>query len=389
LNYNVFLIFFFHFNIFIFYLCKKKSDLLKFIDMKRIGLLLTCLILFCGLTVAQNEKLSFNETDHNFGTIGDKEGSVSFDFVVTNKSDAPLLITNVQVTCGCTSPAWTKEPIAPGKTGTISIAFSPANQRGQFIKPVTVFTNQSSQITLRIRGDVVKSENIVKEPTTEEKYPVAIGNYLMKTKELSFDDINFNEKKTITLEVFNNSDKPIVQKVLKIQKYITVGFNPEIIPPRTAATIDVNIEIQDFSLYGDLSDEIILIINGVRQSFPFTANVSEDFSKWTAARKSNAGRISVSNSEINFGNFSSGNSRTLKISNSGNSPLNIHTIKSSDPAITFSKTNFVVNSKEIEEIKINIDSKKVLSDLSATMVVVSNDPYRPTCEIAIKANKKL
>ena len=357
--------------------------------MKRIGLLLTSLILFCGFVAAQDEKISMNEMEHDFGVIGDKDGYATFDFILTNNSDAPVVITNVSASCGCTTPRWTKEPIEKGKTGTISVLFNPLSQRGPFFKTVTVFTNQTSQVLLRIKGEVVRSETIVKKLPPEEEYPVAIGKYLLKTKELSFDKISFDAKKTITLEVFNNSDKPITQKIQKLPKYITVDLNPVIIPEKTAATIDVNINVQDYSLYGDLAGEITLLINGTSQSFPFTANVTEDFSKWTATKKANAGKINVSAQEINFGNLSSGNSRTLKISNSGKFALNIHTIIVSDPSITVSKTNFIVNSGEIAEIKVNVDNKKIQSNLSSSLEIVSDDPNMPVYKIAVTATKKL
>ena len=357
--------------------------------MKRIGLLLTGLILFCGWVGAQNEKITFNEMEHNFGVIGDKDGAVSFDFIVTNNSTAPLVITAVQASCGCTSPSWTREPIEPGKTGKVSVAFDPLGQSGPFTKPVSVSTNQTSMVVLVIKGEVVRSETIVKAKTPEEEYPVAIGNYLLKTKELSFNQVELKGNKTVTLEVFNNSDKPVTQKIQKLPKYITVAFNPAVIPAKTAAKIEVNLEAMDSNLYGDLSGEITLLIDNVSRAFPYSAKIVENFSGWTSTQKANAGKINVSASEINFGNFSAGNSRTLKISNSGKSALNVHKIKASDPSITVSKSNFVVNSGEIAEVKINIDNKKVQSDLSSILTIVADDPNKPISEIAIKANKKL
>ena len=355
--------------------------------MKRIGLLLTGLFLFCCLVGAQDEKISMNEKDHNFGVIGDKDGSVSFDFILTNNSDAPVVITKVQTTCGCTSPSWTKEPIEQGKTGTISVVFNPAGQRGQFNKGITVSTNQASQIHLSIKGEVVNSESIIKKLPPEQEYPVAIGNYLLKTKELSFNTVNLNEKKTISLEVFNNSDKPITQKMFKLPKYITVDFDQAIIPAKTAAKVDVNLDVQDPNLYGDLSGEIILLINETRQSFLYSAIVTEDFSKWSSTKKANAGKINLNTSEISFNNSSLGNNKILKISNSGKSNLNIHSIKPSDSSITVSKSSLIITPGEIAEIKVKIDYKKVKSNLSSFLVIISDDPNVPVNKIAITANK--
>ena len=355
--------------------------------MQRISLLLTSLFFFCSWATAQDDKISFNETEHDFGIIGDKDGRVYFDFVLTNNSDVPVVISNVQTTCGCTTPIWTKEPIEPKKTGTISVGYNPTGS-GSFSKGITVYTNRTNPIFLIIRGEVVKSETIQKKLSPEEEYPVAMGNYLLKSKELQFKQVGWNEKKTILLEVFNNSDKPVTQKILKLPKYLTVTFSPAVIPAKTAATVEVSLNAQEKNLYGNLSGEITLLINNVSQSFPYSATVLEDFSKWTTSRKINAGKMNVSANEINFGNFSTGNSRTLKISNSGKSPLNVHNIQLSNPAITISKTGFTVDPGEIAEVKINVDKNKVQSNFSSTLVIVTDDPGNPIYEVAILANKR-
>ena len=353
--------------------------------MKRICLLLTSLVLFCGWVGAQNEKISFNETSHNFGVIGEKDGTAAFDFILKNNSNEPVVITKVTASCGCTTPIWTKEPIEPGKTGKISVNYNPVSRIGSFSKSITVYTSHTTTpVQLTIRGEVVQGK---KKIDPEEAYPVAIGDYLLKSKELNFGQVGWKEAKTIRLEVFNNSDLPITQKILKLPKYVSVSFNPAVIPAKTAAVIDVNLNAQDDNSFGNLSGDITLLINETRQSFPYSATVLEDFSQWTSVKKADAGKINVSTSEINFGNFSSGTDRILKISNSGKSVLNIRAIQLSDPSITVSKTRFSINPGEIAEIKVNADNKKIQSKLSSTLAIITDDPNMPIYEISVLANK--
>ena len=355
--------------------------------MKRICLLLSGFIMFCGWLGAQNDKISFNKTDHDYGVVGDKNGPVYFDFIFTNNTDAPIVVTHAAASCGCTSPIWEKEPVEPKKTGKITAIYTPSN-RGSFAKNITVHFSQGQPVNLTIRGEVVDSESIVKPKTPEEEYPVALGSYRLKTKELKFAQVELNQKKTIRLEVFNNSDKQITQKIFKLPKQITVEFSSATIPAKTAATVDVNLNVQDNKLYGNLSDEFILSIDGVKHSFPFTAIVQEDFSKLTAVERANSGKININSSDINFGDFSTGNSRILKIANSGKSSLNIRTIKSSDPSITVVKPPLSINPGEIAEIKIVVDSKKFKPDSSPSLTIITDDPGKPIVEIAVKANKK-
>jgi hypothetical protein len=76
-------------------------------------------------------------------------------FSFTNIGKTPLLITAVQASCGCTTPEYSKEPIAPGKSGFVKATYNAANQ-GAFNKTVMVTTNQSEgPISLVLKGEVV------------------------------------------------------------------------------------------------------------------------------------------------------------------------------------------------------------------------------------------
>ncbi len=98
---------------------------------------------------AQEQKngpvLDFKEKSKDFGDItqGDK---VEHVFVFTNSGDAPLVISNVAVTCGCTAPAWPKEPIAPGATGELKVVFNSAGKMGTQNSVIRIYSNASEPI---------------------------------------------------------------------------------------------------------------------------------------------------------------------------------------------------------------------------------------------------
>jgi hypothetical protein len=106
-------------------------------------------------------EMEFAEVDnlHDFGTI--PEGpDVTHEFRFRNSGNAPLIISNANANCGCTSPIFPKEPIAPGKTGKISVTYHTAGHPGNFEKFVFVTSNAGgqSQITLRIKGIVLRKQ---------------------------------------------------------------------------------------------------------------------------------------------------------------------------------------------------------------------------------------
>src|SRR5678815_4363893 len=100
-------------------------------------LFFVCAVLLAGSALAQQTTggpssgpiITWEKSVHDFGDIpsGDK---VEHTFKFKNTGTQPLIITNVQVTCGCTTPkGWARDPIAPGESGEITIAF---NSLGKF-----------------------------------------------------------------------------------------------------------------------------------------------------------------------------------------------------------------------------------------------------------------
>lgn len=87
--------------------------------------------------------ITFEKKTHDFGDIfqGDK---VEETFKFANTGTEPLIITNVQVTCGCTVPKWPRDPIMPGGKSEITVAFNSAGKMGKQNKTVTVVSNASN-----------------------------------------------------------------------------------------------------------------------------------------------------------------------------------------------------------------------------------------------------
>lgn len=103
-------------------------------------------------------KFQWEETTHNFGKIN--QGTpVSIEFAFTNVGKVPLVISGVKASCGCTVAEYTKEPIAPGKKGTVKATYN-ATAMGAFNKSVRVTANvEGGTEVVFIKGEVVKKES--------------------------------------------------------------------------------------------------------------------------------------------------------------------------------------------------------------------------------------
>ena len=103
----------------------------------------------------------FDETTHDFGVIKEEDGRVTTVFNFTNTTQGPLTITNVRASCGCTTPAWNKEPIAPEGQGQITVSYNAKGRPGAFHKSVTITLsngNETFTYYVYIKGKVTPAE---------------------------------------------------------------------------------------------------------------------------------------------------------------------------------------------------------------------------------------
>lgn len=101
--------------------------------------------------------IEFEKTEHDFGKILQGE-QVTYTFKFKNVGNAPLIITDIEKTCGCTSPEFTKEPLKPGESGKITITYDSKGHKGFQNKRLIVKANTNpSETILRIKAQV---ENI-------------------------------------------------------------------------------------------------------------------------------------------------------------------------------------------------------------------------------------
>lgn len=105
--------------------------------------------------VIPTESLTLKETGYDFGKIPQGK-PVTHDFEFTNTGDAPLVLDNVRASCGCTTPEWSKAPVAAGATAVIKVGYNAANE-GPFTKTVTVMYNGNQSKQIIIRGEVWKT----------------------------------------------------------------------------------------------------------------------------------------------------------------------------------------------------------------------------------------
>ncbi len=106
-------------------------------------------------------QIDFDQQIRDLGQLSRSKGKKQkCRFTFTNTGEAPLVVEQVETTCGCTSATYTRKPVAPGHQGHVTITFDPSSQSpGLFRKGITVYANTPGGFTrLFIKGEVIDNE---------------------------------------------------------------------------------------------------------------------------------------------------------------------------------------------------------------------------------------
>ena len=111
--------------------------------------------------VGNGPEATFAKSTYDFGTFSEEKGKVTHVFEFTNTGKEPVILQDVKTSCGCTTPNWTKTPVAPGKKGQVAVTYNSTGRPGQFSKTITV-TSNAGESRLMIKGEVLLKRDAAK-----------------------------------------------------------------------------------------------------------------------------------------------------------------------------------------------------------------------------------
>jgi len=101
------------------------------------------------------EPLLLKQTEHNFDKIPQGKPAY-YTFEIVNNGKVPVKLDDVHASCGCTTPEWSRDPIAPGETAKIRVGYNAAME-GYFEKYINITYNTSITKQIKITGTVWKA----------------------------------------------------------------------------------------------------------------------------------------------------------------------------------------------------------------------------------------
>jgi hypothetical protein len=383
---------------------------------KHISAALILLVCFCAATSAQGSGkdntfggvVQLDRTVHDFGDILVSDGPVTATFTVKNIGDKPLLIYNVVTSCGCTDVVWTKKPINPGATGTITATFKNDEKGGYpFDKSLTAYFSGIKQpVILKLRG-VTHDKKL----SLEELYPVRFGALSFKKVEIKAGNLSQEQQKSGTLTVANLAGKPLTVTFSDVSEGLSVRISPNPVPARSTAKIDYTITadrnhwgknyyfatpVVDGRQYKAVlspssekessargAEAIVADPNpelGAGKSrIGFYAYIKENFSALTDAERNAGSNPIADESTFSFGKVKAGTSveGVFRFTNKGKSVFRVYKVDSESSHVkALAFTDVPAGGKG--ELKVSLDTKGFpAGECLIVLTLTTNSPLRP------------
>lgn len=365
-------------------------DLQKLLHSIRMKSLFSALLaLLVTSQMFAQENLDFENPDFDFGTIEEEGGYVDHQFNFVNRGLEPITIVAVKASCGCTTPDWSKEPVAPGESGFIMARYNPRNRPGAFRKSLKVTTSiPTVKKTLYIKGTVNPRPR-----TIADDLPTKMDGIRVQYRSFNFGKVKNHEPIRKSFDVYNDSEATIafLEDQLVAPEFIEVSYEPVDLEPRTKGKIWVTYNPAQVKELGFNSSKIMIYTSEEEgqnlKQFNVMSTVEEFFPPMTDEELAKAPRLTFDKTVHNFGKLQKDSAAETEfmLTNNGNMPLNIRLAKSNCGCTLVDLEKEDIKPGESVKMKVKFDSKGRRGRQYKTVTVFSNDPTAPTQVLSLRA----
>jgi len=356
--------------------------------MTRITLGFLFLFLFSFAAAQQAKQLAFREEIYDFGAVDENKGPVTHEFVFTNNSSRPVRILKVQASCGCTTPGWSKDVIAPGKDGFIQASYNPMGRPGFFNKSLTVMTDlQADPVILQIKGQVTNGE----APSPLE-YPEASGHLKMKVSSFNMGRVYLRDEYVVREFPVLNGGKDAIEFTGKVVSpaYIQVDVEPRKLAPGDKGVIRISYNGAMKNQYGFQSDNVEIETDDSLipvKSFSVYATLEDFFPQMSSAELSQAPQLTFSSYTLDLGNVKEAAPLTKEIAftNTGRKELLVKSIQPNCSCVTAAASKTSLKPGETAVLKISFYPQDRSGTQNKAISVYTNDPRKPVQRLTFTA----
>ncbi|MGB3182472.1 MAG: DUF1573 domain-containing protein [Cyclobacteriaceae bacterium] len=332
-------------------------------------------------------ELSLLEKSYDFGVIEEAGGPVEHTFYFVNNGEDSLRINSVKASCGCTTPAWSTDPVAPADTGFITARYNPNNRPGKFNKSLTITSNASRPLqVLTIAGKVSPRPR-----TPAEDFPTKNGALRSRYRAFYLGTVTTKGPVSKEFDLYNESqDTLFIQPNTIAPEHIQLAFMPDTLLPESHSKIIITYDPVKKGSFGYHADNIVFFTSeeeNPHKSYSVMATIQEYFPPMTEEELRQAPRVSVDDKLINFGNMVEGDTaiETFTLRNNGLTPLEIREIRTN--------CGCAIGKMELKRLLPGESAKATVSFYSRgrkgnqqkMLSVFTNDPQHPVTVVTLKA----
>ncbi len=339
--------------------------------------IISIVLLFWGFAAFSQAVIQFDSRVHDFGTIKEVNGAVAYDLEFVNRGSAPILIKNVESSCGCTSPEWTKQPVLPGKKGFVKATFNPKDRPGFFDKTITVYSNARTPVVeLKIRGTVEG-----KTRTILDDYPYELPSGIrLPIEEISLMKARKGEVKTGTIGVFNNAGKQVAVSFSGLPAHIQISMEPQQFANKAQGILKASYNTALHGEYGLNRENVTMVVDGKKYDLPVSVYIEENFAGVNVAT---APVAEADKKYYNFGQTTSGQAATFtyQLKNTGKSVLKVRRVYSNDNRVVAEVARKELQPGETTAVVVRTVAGADKGKVTAVVSVITNSPAAPDLKL--------
>ena len=327
--------------------------------------------------------VEFDKTVHDFGDISVNDGPQTCTFTVKNVGQEPIAIYEVVTSCGCTDASWTREPLQPGKTGTISATYKNEDGPVPFDKTLTVYiAGVSKPVILRLRGIVHEKKKSVAELYGAEK----LGAMGLKSLNYKVQNILQGESSSDEAKIANLGTKPMKVTFTDVSPNLTIEVVPATVPAGETAALRFSVK-SDPAVWGKHIYKATPVVNGVKAAKPISVSALTrgNFASWTPDQRKNAAQCIFDESTVSFDTAASGTKVKVNFTftNKGKSDLQFYSIDADAEGVTATLPG-VTAPQGKGTIPVTVDTSALPKGETVVMLTLTtNCPARPLINLFV------
>ncbi len=342
---------------------------------------------FVGLMLCMSmtaQQIEFEDETVDVGTTLWRK-PVTGVFKFTNKDSVPLVVDSVDAGCGCMNAEWTRTAIDKNGRGEIEITYD-AELLGRIDRIINVYTNASDKpLRVRMTGLVSTGE----DADMGELYPYSIGDVMLSTDNVEFEDVHRGDSTTVSFEIFNGGSEVYTPQLMHLPQYVTAEYSPEMLGRGRRGTVTLtlhsdkihNIGVNQANIYlarfpGDkVCDENAITLTSVLlPELPYSNSLL-------------APLFHISSDVIDLGVMGKKKKKSGKVTltNNGRTALNIESIEVYNRALQVSLPTRTIAPGQSVKMKVTLHTQYLgQSKAQPRVLIITNDAKKQKATVTVK-----